>query len=200
MTSTEEKQDMRNVVLGMQTTLDGYVAATDGKLDWAFAHFDDELGASAIEALSQLDTILLGRENYQEQAAAWPNRQGPMADIMNNLNKVVFSHSLDQLEWANSRLATDTPAAEIARLKQQPGKDIGVGGGARFAQALSQEGLIDRYRLTVHPVGASPAYMQDAAQAAAQALPNATLRILAGQTHEVAPEVLAPVLTEFFTP
>lgn len=143
---------MRNVVLGMQTSLDGYVATVDGKLDWAFAHFDAELGAAAMEALSQLDTILLGSVNYTEQAAAWPHQQGPMADIMNNLNKIVFSSTLDHVDWANARLATGSPAEEIAQLKQQPGKDIGVAGGARLAQSLSREGLIDVYRLTVHPV------------------------------------------------
>lgn len=143
---------MRKVTLGMQVSLDGYVAAADGSLDWAFANFDDELGASAVEILSQLDTILLGRNNYQEQAAAWPNREGPLADIMNNMTKIVFSATLNRVEWVNSRLATGSPAEEITRLKQQPGKDIGVAGGARFAQSLSKQGLIEEYRLTVHPV------------------------------------------------
>jgi dihydrofolate reductase len=143
---------MRNVVLGMNISLDGYVATVDGNLDWAFAHFDAELGATAIEALSQVDTGLFGRNNYEEQAAAWPNREGPLADIMNAMHKIVFSTTLTQVVWANSRLATDSPAAEIARLKQQPGKNIGVAGGARFAQSLAKEGLIDEYRLTIHPV------------------------------------------------
>jgi|SRR5579862_7627876 len=143
---------MRKVVLGMQVSLDGYVATTDGKLDWAFAHFDDEQGQVAIEALSQLGVVLLGRSNYQEQAAAWPNREGPLADIMNPIPKIVFSTTLDHVEWQNARLATGSPAEEIAQLKQQPGKDIGVAGGARFAQSLSKDGLIDEYILTVHPV------------------------------------------------
>lgn len=143
---------MRKVTLGMNVSLDGYVATVDGRLDWAFANFDAELGASAIETLSQLDTGLLGRVNYEEQSAVWPNQQGPMADIMNTLNKIVFSKTLSQVTWSNSRLATGSPAEEIARLKQQPGRDIGVAGGARFAQSLSKEGLIDEYRLTMHPV------------------------------------------------
>ncbi len=143
---------MRKVTLGMQVSLDGYAATVDGGLDWAFANFDAELGASAVETLSQFDTVLLGRVNYLEQAAAWPNREGPLADIMNNLNKIVFSKTLEQVEWANSRLAAGSPAEEIARLKQQEGRDIGVAGGARFAQSLSKEGLIDEYRLTIHPV------------------------------------------------
>jgi dihydrofolate reductase len=142
---------MRKVILGMNVSLDGYVATGDGRLDWAFANFDAELGASAIETLSQLDTGLLGRVNYEEQAAAWPNREGPMADIMNRMNKIVFSRTLEKVEWVNSRLATGSPAEEIAQLKQQPGKHIGVAGGARLAQSLSKEGLIDEYRLTIHP-------------------------------------------------
>ncbi len=97
---------MRNVVLGMQMSLDGYVATPDGKLNWVFAHFDPELNAAAMDAISQLDTILLGRVNYTEQAAVWPHQQNPMAGLMNRLHKIVFSSTLQQVEWANSRLAT----------------------------------------------------------------------------------------------
>ncbi len=143
---------MRKVVLGMNVSLDGYVATPDGNLDWAFANFDDELAASAIDTLSRFDVGLIGRNNYLEQAAAWPNRQGPMAELVTNMQKIVFSKTLDKVEWANSRLATGTPAEEIARLKQQPGKDVSVPGGASFAQSLSRDCLIDEYRLTVHPV------------------------------------------------
>jgi dihydrofolate reductase len=157
---------MRNVVLGMQTSLDSYVATPDGKLNWAFAHFDDELNAAAMEQLSQLDTILLGRVNFTEQAAVWPHQQNPMADLMNRLNKIVFSSTPQQVEWANSRQANGSPAEEITQLKQQPGKDIGVAGGAGFAQSLAREGLIDVYRLTVHPValGSGKPLFKDLAQ------------------------------------
>jgi len=142
---------MRKVVLGMNVSLDGYVATADGKLDWAFANFDQELMANAVDTLSQIDTALIGRNNYLEQAATWPNSQGPIADIMNSITKIIFSKTLTKLEWKNSRLATGSPAEEIARLKQQPGKDIGVAGGASLAQSLSRDCLIDEYRLTVHP-------------------------------------------------
>ena len=142
---------MRKVILGMNVSLDGYVATVDGKLDWAFRNFNPELADYAISTLSQLDTGLIGRVNYLEQAASWPGQQGPLADIMNNLKKIVFSRTLTTVEWKNSRLATGSPAEEIASLKKQPGKDIGVAGGARLAQSLSNQGLIDEYRLTVHP-------------------------------------------------
>jgi dihydrofolate reductase len=142
---------MRKVILSMNVSLDGYVATSNGSLDWAFANFDDDLIGSATEAMRRVDTMMVGRVNYLEQAAAWPNREGPLADILNDMTKVVFSKTLGQLEWQNSWLASGTPAEEIGRLKQQPGKDIFVAGGARFAQAMSKQGLIDEYRLVVHP-------------------------------------------------
>lgn len=143
---------MRKVLLGMNMSLDGYVATLEGKNDWVFANSDDELEAATLEVLRQLDTFLMGRVLFEEMAAHWPSAEGPRAAIMNSSAKVVFSNTLGNLEWENSRLATRSPAEEIARLKQQPGKTIGVAGGARFAQFLSKERLIDEYRLPIHPV------------------------------------------------
>lgn len=139
-------------VLGMQLSVDGYVATASGSVDRAFANFDDELNAPVFEVLSKLDVVLLGRANYEEQAATWPDSEGPLAEVMNKVDKIVFSHSPDTLDWSNSRLAEGSPAGEIAYLMTQPGNDIGVAGGARFAQSLSQEGLIDEYRVAIHPV------------------------------------------------
>jgi dihydrofolate reductase len=143
---------MRNVTLGMNVSLDGYVATDDGGLDWVFPNFSPELMASTQDLLGGLDTILMGRENYLGQAATWPGTEGPLAAVMNNVKKLVFSTTLQTLEWNNSTLATATPEEEIARLKSIPGGPIGASGGARFAQYLSAHGLIDEYRLTVHPV------------------------------------------------
>lgn len=143
---------MRKVTVGMSVSLDGFVATNDGNLDWVFANVDDELNLSTIEVLSALDTVLMGRVTYEGQAATWPNAEGPFADIMNGLNKVVFSSTLEEVEWANSRLATATPAEEIAQLKGQPGKGIGVAGGAKFVQSLSRDRLVDEYRLAIHPL------------------------------------------------
>lgn len=143
---------MRNVALGMQVSLDGFVARPDGSLDWAFAHFDEGLNAAILERLNGLGTVLLGRKNYEEQASTWPNQEGPFADVMNRVEKVVFSRTLSGVEWVNSRLAEGSPAEEIARLRHEDGGDIGVAGGASFAGSLAAEGLIDEYSLAVHPV------------------------------------------------
>jgi len=71
---------------------------------------------------------------------------------MNRATKIVFSRTLKKVDWENCRLAAGDPAEEIAELKRQPGAAIAVAGGARFAQSLSEQGLIDEYDLTVHPV------------------------------------------------
>lgn len=145
---------MRKVFLQMVVSLDGYVAGPDGDLSWVFPGLDDDLRGWIVESLSGVDTQLLGRVSFLEQSQYWPTANEPLAPILNDSLKVVFSGTLspDKLEWQNSRLAEGTPAEEVARLKEQPGKDIYVPGGGTFAQSLSAERLIDEYRLIVHPV------------------------------------------------
>ena len=143
---------MREVMLGMQVSLDGFVATEKGGLDWAFRDFSPELMAATVEVLETFDTVLMGRHNYEEQAASWMNTEGPIANIMNRVEKVVFSTSLHEpLAWNNSRLAAASPEVEIAQLKRSSGGAVGVAGGARLAQYLSSRGLIDEFRLTIHP-------------------------------------------------
>jgi dihydrofolate reductase len=143
---------MRKVCLGMNITLDGYVAGPHGELDWAFRTMSPDLGEWVTELLRGVDTVLLGYTTYLQQAAAWPTQTGEMATLLNSHAKIVFSKRLTTLEWNNSRLATADAAEEIARLKQQPGKNISVTGGATLAQSLSRMGLIDEYNLVMHPV------------------------------------------------
>ena len=143
---------MRTVTLGMNVSLDGFVATDAGELDWVFPNFSPELMADTQQLLDGFDTILMGRKNYEGQAASWASADGPLADVMNNVEKVVFSTTLTDVGWNNSRLATGTPEEEIARLKSLPGGPIGASGGAGFAQYLSSHGLVDEYRLTIHPI------------------------------------------------
>ena len=102
--------------------------------------------------LARVDTILIGHTTYLEQATAWPSQTSEMASLLNSHTKIVFSKRLTTLAWNNSQLATTDAAAEIARLKQQPGKDIFVTGGATLAQSLARLGLIDEYNLMIYPV------------------------------------------------
>jgi dihydrofolate reductase len=82
----------------------------------------------------------------------WSGSNNPMARLMNTLPKVVYSQSLSEVSWSNARISRAALADEIPELKREPGKDMVVFGGARIANSLMRERLIDEYRLTVHPV------------------------------------------------
>lgn len=142
----------RKVILGMNVTLDGYVGGPDGELDWLWPTLDPAQGDSVTAFLRTVDTVLIGHNTYPGQAAQWPQQSGEMADLLNAHAKIVFSSSLTELEWNNSRLATADAATEIATLKQEPGKDIFVTGGATLAQSLTRDGLIDEYKIAIQPV------------------------------------------------
>jgi dihydrofolate reductase len=147
---------MRKVALKMHVSLDGYVRAASGDvMDWVFRTFDDELQAWEVDNLWQAGTHIMGRNVYDEMAAYWPTSTEPFAPPMNEIPKVVFSKSLKQADWERTRVASGGLAEEIARLKQEPGKEILAHGGAAFAQSLSSLGLVDEYRLIVHPVALS---------------------------------------------
>jgi dihydrofolate reductase len=143
---------MRKLTLGMNVSLDGFVAGDGGDVNWIFPNFSPELMVDTQQLLAGFDAILMGRKNYEEMAASWPTADGPMADVMNSVEKVVFSTTLTTLEWNNSRISAAEPEEEIALLKSLPGGPIGASGGAQFAQYLSSHGLVDEYRLTIHPI------------------------------------------------
>ncbi|HEX6873110.1 MAG TPA: dihydrofolate reductase family protein [Micromonosporaceae bacterium] len=142
----------RRVSLGMSVSLDGFVAGPKGELDWMLDNLDESLREHLVQTLRRIDTMLMGRVNYLEQAAHWPHSTDPIAAVVNQHRKVVFSSTLERVEWANTRRATGSPAEEIRRLKSQPGAMIGVSGGVRFARALLRDHLLDELRLTIHPV------------------------------------------------
>ncbi len=143
---------MRRVVLQMSVTLDGNVAGPGGELDWDLAEEHPDVRAWKVASLRQVGTHIMGRVTYEAMAEYWPNATGDYADFMNTLPKVVFSKTFPAAEWPGSRIARGDLAAEIAALKSQSGGEIMAHGGAAFVQALSRLGLIDEYRLVIHPV------------------------------------------------
>jgi dihydrofolate reductase len=146
---------MRNVVLSMQVSLDGFIARANGELDWHLV--DREFNEYARDLLDSFDTLVFGRVTYQLMASYWPTAitndpvEARIAERLNTLPKVVFSRTLQKVEWKNSRLATGGVAEEIRKMKEQPGKDIGIGGTSLVA-VLAPLGLIDDYRILVVPV------------------------------------------------
>jgi dihydrofolate reductase len=144
---------MRKVLLQMGVSVDGIVAGGPQGADEAGATDEDEaVRRWKLRSLEQVGTHIMGRVTYEEMAAHWPySGPGDYADAMNNTPKVVFSKTLTEADWKESRIARGDIGEEIARLKSEPGKDIMVHGGARFVQALSRQVLIDEYRLVVRP-------------------------------------------------
>jgi dihydrofolate reductase len=143
---------MRRVVLQLGVTLDGYVHGAKGYEDWGLPPEDDDLVAWKVASLREAGTHIMGRGTYEAMAAVWPKETGVYADVMNEIPKVVFSSTLTHADWAETRIASGDLAADIDRLKREPGGIILAHGGATFLHALIGAGLIDEYRLVIHPV------------------------------------------------
>jgi dihydrofolate reductase len=143
---------MRQVVLQMGVTVDGYVAGLPGDGGWGLPAEDPEVRAWKVASLRRVGTHIMGRVTYEQMAEHWPNSTDEYAPFMNELPKVVFSDTLTDAGWPESRVARGELAEEIAALKQEDGGEIMAHGGAAFVQALSRLRLIDEYRLVILPV------------------------------------------------
>jgi len=146
---------MRKVFLFNMTTLDGFFEGPNQDISWH--NVDDEFNEFAINQLKEVDTLLFGRVTYQGMASYWPtefaiSNDPIVAGLMNSLPKIVFSKTLNAVEWNNSRLVNDNAAEEVLKLKEQPGKDIAIFGSSHLAVTLAEHGLIDEYRIIVNPV------------------------------------------------
>ena len=143
---------MASLVLKMSVSLDGYVAPIDGSADWIAAGGSDDALGWSVETVSNAGAHLMGARTYAGWAAYWPGASGPFAKPMNEIPKVVFSDSLASADWGETTIATGDLAKAITRLKQErSGGYLLAHGGARFARSLVETGLIDEYRLLIHP-------------------------------------------------
>ena len=147
---------MKKVIYLMNVSLDGFIEGPNRELDWT--SIDQESYRFFNDQQSDMGTLLYGRRLYEvmtywETADADPSiseYEREFARIWKNSSKIVFSKTLEQVQ-GNARLFRGDIAAEITKLKQQPGKDLEVG-GPNLASTFMQLGLIDEYRLVVHPV------------------------------------------------
>src|ERR1700694_3710049 len=146
---------MRRLIYSMGVSLDGFIAATDGDIDWSAP--DEELHRFHNQQTRALGAHLLGRRLYEamsywETAAARSSLSAAeleFAHIWKELPKIVFSTTLEKVQ-GKSRLVKEGVAEAVAALKRQPGDDLAVG-GAGLASALTELGLIDEFRLFVSP-------------------------------------------------
>ena len=147
---------MRKMIYSMTVSLDGFIAGPDGEIDWSAP--DEELHRFHNEQTRELGALLCGRRLYKEMLyweTADENPSAPehvleFARIWKDLPKIVFSKTLESVE-GKATLVRNGVAEEVAELKEQPGKDLAVG-GAGLASTLIELGLVDEYRLFVSPV------------------------------------------------
>ena len=137
----------------MSVSLDGYVAPQGGSTDWIAAGGSDDALGCTVETVRNASAYLMGATTYAAMAAHWPGASGPFAKPMNDIPKVVLSHSLASADWEETRTVAGDLVEAVPRLKQERSDGYLLAhGGARFARSLLQTGLIDEYRLLVHPV------------------------------------------------
>lgn len=152
---------MRRIVVSMNITVDGFMAAADGGLDWHLQNWTPDMSDLLAQQLSDADTILLGKNTYSAMAAYWPAVSTGLllsrsdlayATMINSHRKIVCSTTLKKLSWENSTLLSSNIRREILKLKQQPGKDIIVYGSHKLVQLLCKFNLVDEYLLWLYPV------------------------------------------------
>ena len=144
---------MASLVLKMSVSLDGFVAAADGSTGWEAAGRSPDGASWTLETVSNAGAHLMGAATYARWAVYWPTAPGPFATPMNDIPKVVFSNSLQSADWANTTIASGDLTDAVTRLKQERRAGYLLAqGGARFARSLVETGLIDEYRLVIHPV------------------------------------------------
>jgi dihydrofolate reductase len=121
---------------------------------WATTYADPVMGRVAGESMANTPDLLFGRRTYEDFYAVWPNRtDNPFTAVLNNTQKYVASTTLEEpLSWINSTLLKGDAAEAVARLKEEPGKDLVVLGSGELVQSLMRRNLVDAYVLLIHPL------------------------------------------------
>jgi dihydrofolate reductase len=148
---------MRKIIWMMSVSLDGFMEGPDRELDWHLV--DDELHRHFNELLGAMGAFLGGRVTHELMAAYWPTADADPASseaevefarIWRDMPKSVYSRTLERAGW-NTTVIREVVPEEVVALKAQPGGDLALG-GADLAATFMRLGLIDEYRLYVHPV------------------------------------------------
>ena len=158
---------MRKVVMLNRISIDGFFAGPNGEIDWFVrdpevdkAVHNPPLDNASTERM-QPNTILFGRATYQMFESYWPSvaadpnapeEARATADELNQMTKLVFSRTLQEVTWENSLLVNGDLLEEVTKLKQEDGPDMIIFGSGTIVQQLANEGLIDDYLIVVTPV------------------------------------------------
>ena len=134
-------------------SLDGYF---EGNQNWDLSFHNviwgQELEKLSIDQLASADYLVFGRVTYEGMAAYWTKEEGEIADLMNNIPKLVFSRTLEIVNWNNTTLISENATDEIRKLKVKDGKDLYVFGSATLSETFINDNLFDEYRIGIAPV------------------------------------------------
>jgi dihydrofolate reductase len=149
---------MRPLILKMDMSLDGFVGQHDEQPAWPTDFYDDELHDYVGDLISGAGVHVMGRGAYEEMAPYWQASTEPFAALMNDLPKAVFSRTLSEATWPVTTIHREIESG-IAELKAQDGGPLITYGGATFAQELTRRGLVDEYRINVHPIALGSGFL-----------------------------------------
>lgn len=141
----------RKLILKISQSLDGYIGGCNGEVDWIFKSFDEGLASWITDTLWQAGVHIMGSVTYKDMAEYWPDSSEVFAAPMNDIPKIVFSDSLKNADWTETKILSSDLVTHINKLKKEDGRFILAHGGARFVQSLIKHDLIDEYRLIIHP-------------------------------------------------
>jgi dihydrofolate reductase len=147
---------MRSLIVFNHVSLDGYFVDKKGDMRWAHKQ-DPEWNEFVAGNARGGGVLLFGRVTYEMMASYWPTpmaaQNSPaVAEHMNNLQKVVFSRTLDKASWNNTKLVKGDLAMEVRKMKRESGQGLVIIGSGTIVSQLAQEGLIDEFQIVVCPI------------------------------------------------
>jgi dihydrofolate reductase len=137
-------KSMRKIITTMWVTLDGFIAGPNGEMDWIAEIYDEAMGTYENDLVSSWPHVP-DNPNASEGEKEYARK-------LNAMRKLVFSRTLESVEWNNSTLVKEVVPEDIEKLKHEPGRDMLIYGSASLVRTLTNLGLIDEYQLLVHPV------------------------------------------------
>jgi dihydrofolate reductase len=158
---------MPKLIVFNNISLDGYFTDANNDMSWAHRNADEEWNRFTSENASGGGVLLFGRKTYDLMASFWPTKQAhemmpAVAEGMNNLPKVVFSRTMDEAKWNNTRLVKGNIIEEVRKMKSEAGADrsghdgsaadMVIMGSGTIVSQLTEARLIDEYQLVVHPI------------------------------------------------
>ena len=149
---------MRKLTVFNHVSLDGYIQDAKGGMRWAHTMDPDPEWNAFVESNAKGGgTLVFGRITYELMTRYWPTEMAKqndpvVAERMNAMPKTVFSRTLKEATWNNTRLISEDPVAAMRRLKQEDGKDMAMFGSGTIVAQLAPAGLIDEYQIVVNPL------------------------------------------------